>query len=309
MGAALTLASRAVGTTYPNPPVGCIIIKDNIMIARGWTQPSGRPHAEAMALSCINAAGAAAYITLEPCAHQSPRGPDCAGLLIESGIKTAIIAAPDPDPRTNGKGIAKLQAAGIKVITGIRTAEAQAVMAGFLTRQHQNRPHITLKLALSLDGCLALNNGTSRWITSPRARAHAHLERARADIILIGTGTYVADHPRLDVRLPGLESRSPTPALLGKSAAPKGWLHVKSLEDMASLPANEILVEGGAKVAASLLAADMVDRLLIYRAPLLLGGQPGIAMLNLTEITHNKWHPSPIITLGPDRLEIFTRNR
>ena len=305
MGAALTLASRALGTTHPNPPVGCIITHENKVIGRGWTQASGRPHAEQMALTGLNATGATAYVTLEPCAHASPRGPDCTSTLINSGITRVIIACTDPDPRTNGTGIIRLQAAGIEVISGIRSDEAKAFLGGFM----QPRPHITLKLALSLDGCLALPDGTSRWITGPRARAHAHLERARADIILVGQGTMTADMPRLDVRLPGLEARAPTPALLGKGPAPKGWLHFQSLEDIAQSGAHRILVEGGAQVAASLLRTDLVDRLLIYRAPILLGGRPGIADLQLTEILHDRWIPGPHITLGPDRLETFTRNR
>jgi len=198
-----------------------------------------------------------------------------------------------------------LQASGIEVISGIRAEEAKALLAGFM----QPRPHVTLKLALSLDGCLALADGTSRWLTGPRARAHAHLERARADIILVGQGTMAADTPRLDVRLPGLQARTPRPALLGKGPAPHGWLHFKSLEDIAQSGAHRVLVEGGAQVAASLLAADMVDRLLVYRAPLLLGGRPGIASLGLTDLPHGRWTHGTVIPLGPDRLETFTRNR
>ncbi len=302
MGAALALASRAVGSTHPNPPVGCIIIQNNKVIGRGHTQPGGRPHAEAMALQGINAQGATAYVTLEPCAHQSPRGPACTDALIEAGVGTVVIACQDPDPRTNGAGMARMQAAGITVISGVRAAEARALMPGFMA----SRPHIILKLAMSLDGSLALANGTSQWITGKRARIHAHIERARADMVLVGSGTLAADQPRLDVRIPGLD-RHPTPALLGKGPAPDGWAHFESLEKLAQSSAHSILVEGGAGVAASLLAADMVDRLLIYRAPILMGGR-GIS-LGLTTIPHDRWIPGRIIDLGPDRLETFTRNR
>jgi diaminohydroxyphosphoribosylaminopyrimidine deaminase/5-amino-6-(5-phosphoribosylamino)uracil reductase len=302
MGAALTLASRAIGTTYPNPPVGCIIVHDNKIIGRGYTQPGGRPHAEFMALQTLNATGATAYITLEPCAHQSPRGPDCTATLINSGIAEVVIATTDPDPRTSGAGIAKLQAAGIKVVSGVREAEAKALMRGFM----QPRPHITLKLALSLDGALALHNGTSQWITGERARTHAHIERGRADIILIGKGTLAADKPRLNVRVAGW-ARSPRPALLGKGPAPQGWLHCETLDNLLKAKAHSILVEGGAGVAASLLEADLVDRLLIYRAPIMLGGR-GISM-ELQGIEHERWTAGPIIELAPDRLETFTRNR
>lgn len=309
MGAALALANRGIGQSWPNPSVGCILVHNGIIIGRGWTQAGGRPHAEAMALSGINASGATAYVTLEPCAHQSARGPACADSLIQSGVARVVVAAQDPDPRTNGEGIARLRAANINVITGVRADEARAQMAGFFSQQQRRRPHITLKLALSLDGCLALADGTSRWITGPRARAHAHLMRARADVILVGQGTLTADAPSLTVRLPGLEARSPTPMLLGHGPAPAGWQHARALDDLTNSSAHNILVEGGAKVSASLLAADLVDTLLVYRAPIVLGGRPGIADLGLAIIEHNRWQPHPIIDLTPDRLERFTRIR
>jgi diaminohydroxyphosphoribosylaminopyrimidine deaminase/5-amino-6-(5-phosphoribosylamino)uracil reductase len=309
MGAALALASRGVGQTWPNPSVGCVIVQRGVVIGRGWTQAGGRPHAEAMALAGIDGHGATAYVTLEPCAHESPRGPACADSLAQAGLARIVIAATDPDSRTNGQGIARLRAAGIEVITGVRASEAQAQMAGFFSQQQHRRPHITLKLALSLDGCLALKDGTSRWITSPRARAHAHLMRARADVILVGSSTLSADKPSLTVRLPGLEARSPTPMLLGQGPAPAGWQHAASLDALRASSAHHVLVEGGASVAASLLKADLVDTLLLYRAPILLGGRSGIADLGLAEIPHGRWHPHPILDLGPDRLETFTRIR
>lgn len=305
MQAALALASRAVGTTFPNPAVGCLIVRGGRVLGRGWTQPGGRPHAEAMALAGCDAAGATAYVTLEPCAHQSQRGPDCAGTLAASGVARVVVACLDPDPRTHGDGVARLRAAGIEVLTGVCEAEARALLGGFM----RARPEITLKLALSLDGALALADGTSRWITGDRARAHAHLERARTDVILVGGGTLKADQPRLDVRLAGLEARSPRRALLGRGPAPDGWLHFPTLDALAGCGAHRLLVEGGAQVAASLLKADMVDRLLIYRAPLLLGGRPGIGDLGLSAIPHGRWQAGAEIPLGPDRLETYTRNR
>lgn len=309
MGAALALASRSVGQTWPNPAVGCMIIKAGVVIGRGWTQPGGRPHAEAVALHGIDAHGATAYVTLEPCAHQSPRGPACADSLVAAGLARVVIASTDPDPRTNGQGTSRLRAAGIKVSTGVRTAEAQSQMAGFFAQQRHGRPHISLKLALSLDGCLALADGSSRWITGARARAHAHLLRARADVIVVGSGTLKADSPGLTVRLPGLEARSPTPMLLGRGPAPAGWQHAASLDALRASSAHHILVEGGAGVAASLIKADLVDTLLLYRAPILLGGRPGLADLGLAAIPHGRWQPHPILDLGPDRLETFTRIR
>ncbi|WP_184197406.1 bifunctional diaminohydroxyphosphoribosylaminopyrimidine deaminase/5-amino-6-(5-phosphoribosylamino)uracil reductase RibD [Polymorphobacter multimanifer] len=309
MGAALALASRGIGTTWPNPGVGCIVVRGGVVLGRGWTQPGGRPHAEAMALGGIDARGATAYVTLEPCAHESARGPACADGLVAAGVARVVVAAQDPDPRTNGVGIARLRGAGIDVATGVRAGEAAASMAGFFSQQQRRRPHITLKLALSLDGSLALADGTSRWITGPCARAHAHLQRARADLMLVGSGTLRADAPKLDVRVPGLEGRTPGRAVLGRGPAPAGWQHFNSLEALCQSAAHHVLVEGGAGVAASLLRADLVDRLLIYRAPILLGGRPGIADLGLAQIAHDRWRAEPVVALGPDRLEPFTRIR
>ncbi len=319
MGAALALASRGVGLATPNPSVGCIIIKDGRVIGRGHTQPGGRPHAEAMALAEAGdlARGATAYVTLEPCAHQSPRGPSCAESLIAAGIARVVVAAPDPDPRTNGAGLARLAAAGIAVTSGVRQAEAEAGLAGFLTRLRLGRPHITLKLATSLDGAIAMADGRSQWLTGPRARAAAHLERARADLIIVGHGTWEADAPRLDVRLPGLEGRRPRIAVVGRGVVRRGEglpAHVQHLPDLAALcadPALHVLAEGGMGLAASLLAADLVDRLLLHRAPVLVGGGRTLGSIGLADLAeaHGRWTAQPAITLGVDRIEAFTRNR
>lgn len=315
MGAALALSQRGVGRTAPNPSVGCVIIADGRVIGRGWTQPGGRPHAEAEALAQTGhkARGATAYVTLEPCAHVSPRGSACADALVAAGVARVVIAAGDPDPRTNGEGIARLQAAGIAVTSGARSLEAEAVMAGFFSRLRRGRPHITLKLAVSLDGSVALASGESQWITGPRARAHAHLERARADLILVGRGTLSADNPRLDVRLPGLEGRSPMMAVM--SATDSGRDDVRHLLNPAALAAvtdaDLVLAEGGAGLAASLIAADLVDRLLLYRAPILIGGRPALSAIGLPDLAsaHGRWAPAPILDLGPDRLETYLRIR
>jgi diaminohydroxyphosphoribosylaminopyrimidine deaminase/5-amino-6-(5-phosphoribosylamino)uracil reductase len=315
MGAALALSQRGVGRTAPNPSVGCVIVADGRVIGRGWTQPGGRPHAEAMALAQAEdaARGATAYVTLEPCAHVSPRGAACADALVAAGVARIVVAAGDPDPRTNGEGIARLKAAGIAVTTGVRSAEAEAVMAGFFSRLRRGRPHITLKLAVSLDGSVALASGESQWITGPRARAHAHLERARADLILVGRGTLSADNPRLDVRLPGLEDRSPMMAVM--SATDSGREDVRHLLNPAALAAvtdaDLVLAEGGAGLAASLIAADLVDRLLLYRAPILIGGRPALSAIGLPDLAsaHGRWAPAPILDLGADRLETYHRIR
>jgi diaminohydroxyphosphoribosylaminopyrimidine deaminase/5-amino-6-(5-phosphoribosylamino)uracil reductase len=311
MGAALALASRGVGLTAPNPSVGCVLVRAGRVVGRGWTQPGGRPHAEAVALTDVDARGATAYVTLEPCAHQSARGPACADTLVAAGVARVVIAAADPDPRTNGRGIDRLRAAGIAVTTGVRAAEAESLMPGFLTRLRHGRPHISLKLAVSLDGSIAMASGASQWITSERARAHAHLERARSDLILVGTGTWVADRPRLDVRLAGLAARSPQIAVMGSTAPPPGIRHLHSPAALATVTdADLVLVEGGAGLAANLLRADLVDRLLLYRAPILVGGK-GLGDIGLAALpdAHGRWAPGPIVALGPDRLETYTRIR
>lgn len=313
MGVALALAARGRGRTAPNPNVGCVLVNGGRVVGRGWTQPGGRPHAEAMALAEAGdaARNATAYVTLEPCAHVSQRGPACAASLIEAGITRAVIAVTDPDPRTNGKGIDSLRAAGIEVATGIGEEASRRSLAGFLTRQANGRPHVTLKLATSLDGCIALANGESRWITGPEARAHAHLERARHEAILVGRGTLEADSPRLDVRLPGLEDCAPRRILLSSRTA-EGWTTIAAPEDIATLDGvDHLLVEGGTQTAAAFLRADLVDRLLLYRAPVLLGGKPGLANLGLTSLdpAHGRWRLLDTRMLGSDRLEVYERAR
>jgi diaminohydroxyphosphoribosylaminopyrimidine deaminase / 5-amino-6-(5-phosphoribosylamino)uracil reductase len=314
MCAAIALATRGRGRTYPNPNVGCLIVKSGQVVGRGWTQAGGRPHAEAVALAqALQAAsGATLYSTLEPCAHTSERGPTCSDLIIESGVTRVVIAVTDPDKRTDGLGSAQLRGAGIDVIDGIETAHAARIMAGFLTRQSRGRPHVTLKLALSLDGCIAMREGESRWITSPEARAHGHLERSRADAILVGRGTFDADAPKLDVRLAGLAARSPKRYLLSATAAPDGWDVIADPQDIDALPADHLLVEGGAQTASAFLNADLVDRLLIYRAPILIGsGQPALGDIGLTTLSdaHGRWRATDSRNLGVDRLDIYERVR
>lgn len=314
MGAALALASRGIGQTTPNPSVGCVIVRDGRVVGRGHTQSGGRPHAEAMALEQAGEAarGACAHVTLEPCAHNSVRGPACADSLIAAGVARVVVAAADPDPRTNGKGIARLAAAGIAVTSGVRTAEAEAGLAGFLTRLRHGRPHITLKLAVSLDGAIAMADGRSRWITSPRARATAHLLRSRCDLIVVGRGTWDADAPTLDVRLPGLEPRSPRVGVVGRNEGlPAHVAHFADLAALAADPALHVLVEGGMGLAASLLAADLVDTLVFHRAPILIGAGRTLGDIGLNDLAHahGRWAAAPAFMLGPDGIERFTRIR
>ena len=318
MAAAIALSRRGRPGAAPNPNVGCLIVQPaptqagGKVVARGWTQAGGRPHAEAVALAAAGdaARGATAYVSLEPCAHASDRGPACSDLLIAAGVARVVIAARDPDPRTDGAGLARLRAAGIEVIEGVLPAEARAAMAPWWTRQRAGRPFVTLKLATSLDGCIALADGASRWITGARARAHGHLERALHQAILVGRGTFAADAPRLDVRLPGLEARSPRKLLLTSGAAPDGWTAVASPDAIADV--DSLLVEGGAATAAAFLAADRVDRLLLYRAPILIGGgKAALGDIGLTDLAdaHGRWRLADSRLLGSDRLDVYERAR
>jgi diaminohydroxyphosphoribosylaminopyrimidine deaminase / 5-amino-6-(5-phosphoribosylamino)uracil reductase len=319
MAAALSLAERGRGWTGNNPSVGCIIVRDDIIIGRGWTQPDGRPHAEAMALAQAgdDAAGSTIYVSLEPCAHISTRGPACAELLAAAKPKRVVIAVDDPDGRTAGQGISRLRATGIEVELGVMAAEARDALAGFFSRICLGRPHVTLKLATSLDGAIAMADGRSRWITGAASRAHAHIERARCDAILVGAGTYRADSPALDVRLAGLEERSPQRIMLGSGSAPDGWGVLRAPEGIASLDCNSLLVEGGAQTASAFLAADLVDRLILYRAPILMGGgKPCIGDIGLERLddAHGRWSLTDTRMLGAknlvaDRLEVYVRNR
>jgi diaminohydroxyphosphoribosylaminopyrimidine deaminase/5-amino-6-(5-phosphoribosylamino)uracil reductase len=233
-------------------------------------------------------------------------------LVTEAGIAEVVIGIGDPDPRTAGAGIARLQAAGIEVRLSDDPACRES-LTGYLVRTALGRPHITLKLATSLDGRIALADGTSRWITGERARAHAHVERARSDAILVGAGTLRADAPKLDVRLPGLEGRSPRRCVLTRGEAPQGWTAIASPQAVRDLPeAQYLLVEGGAETAAAFIAADLVDRLLLYRAPILIGsGRPCLGDVGVGSLdeAHNRWRREATRALGTDTLEILTRIR
>jgi diaminohydroxyphosphoribosylaminopyrimidine deaminase / 5-amino-6-(5-phosphoribosylamino)uracil reductase len=315
MAAAIALGERGHGRTAPNPNVGCVIVKEERVVGRGWTQPGGRPHAEAVALEEAGeeARGADAYVTLEPCGHVSRRGPACADLLVKAGIGRVVAAIGDPDPRTNGLGFERLRSAGVAVVAGPGAEGASRSMAGFLTRLRLGRPYVTLKLAMSVDGKIALPSGESKWITGEDARAHVHLVRARADMILVGRGTYEADAPKLDVRLPGLEGHSPRRALLTRRGPVEGWAHLPSPEEVLGLhDVNDLLIEGGSGAASAFLAADLVDRMLVYRAPLLIGeGRSSLGSIGLAAIAeaHRRWRLVDTRPLGIDRLEVYERVR
>ncbi len=260
MRLALGLAARGLGNTWPNPAVGCVIVRDGVVLGRGWTQPGGRPHAEVRALVQAGAAarGATAYVTLEPCAHHG-KTPPCAEALIAAGVARVVTALTDPDPRVAGRGHAMLRAAGIAVSEGVEAAAARRANLGFLMRVTEGRPLVTLKLALTLDARIATVTGASRWITGPEARRRVHLMRANHDAVLVGSGTARADDPDLRVRDLGI-ARQPVRMVadsrlgvaadsrLGRSAleAPVWMLH----GPQASVPARMAWTARGADLIA-----------------------------------------------------------
>ncbi len=316
MAEAIALGESARGRSAPNPNVGCLIVSpSDRIVGRGATAAGGRPHAEQIALQQAGkrAAGATVYVTLEPCAHQSQRGPQCTDLLIAAKPERVVIALKDPDPRTAGKGIQRLRRAGIEVKLGLGREAARRSLSGWLTRLELGRPRITLKLALSIDGKIALPSGESKWITGEDARRHVHLERARSDMILVGRGTYLADRPQLDVRLPGLEACSPRRALLTRGDAVEGWEILRNPRDVTRLhDVNDLLVEGGSATATAFLSEDLVDRILIYRAPIIVGeGKSSFGYVGLDAIAdaHGRWDLVEERRLGVDRLEVYERVR
>ncbi len=319
MRAALALARRGLGRVWPNPAVGAVLVRDGVVVGRGFTQPGGRPHAETEALARAGAAarGATAYVSLEPCSHHG-QTPPCAEALIAAGIGRVVVATEDPDPRVSGRGVAALRAAGIPVEVGVLEAEARALNAGFFMRQTRGRPLVTLKTATSLDGRIATQSGQSKWISGPAARARAHLLRATHDAVMVGIGTAIVDDPQLTCRLPGLDTRSPvrivvdgrlrlplTSRLVAGARERPTWIITaegadetrrKAFVDCgvevivvprddterpdlgAALAAlgrrglTRVLLEGGGHLTAALLRAGLVDRIVWFRAGVVIGG-------------------------------------
>lgn len=292
---ALGLARRGLGNVWPNPAVGCVIVQDGRVVGRGWTQPGGRPHAEVRALAQAGhaARGATAYVTLEPCAHFG-KTPPCADALIAAGVARVVSAMTDPDPRVSGRGHAMLQDAGIALTCGIGGAQAADLQRGFLTRVTQGRPMVTLKLATSFDGRIALASGESRWITGPDARRHVHALRLSHDAVMVGGGTARADIPALNVRGMGAV-RQPVRIIVSGQALPDLppedashgplWQVAGDPADvMANLGARgltRVFCEGGGGLAASLLGAGLVDQLVGYTAGVVLGGDGRAAVAGL----------------------------
>jgi diaminohydroxyphosphoribosylaminopyrimidine deaminase/5-amino-6-(5-phosphoribosylamino)uracil reductase len=356
MRAALGLARRRLGSVWPNPAVGCVIVRDGRVVGRAATAPGGRPHAEPLALAMAGPAarGATVYVTLEPCCHHG-QTPPCTAALIAAGVARVVVAVRDPDPRVNGGGIARLRAAGVVVEEGLLGPEAEAVNAGFFSRLRHARPLLTLKLAATLDGRIATHGGASRWITAEAARRAAHALRGSHDAVLVGVGTVLADDPALTCRLPGFRADNPvrlvadshlrtslSSRLVASARLHPTWLLAapgadperrRALEEagvevitvaagpvgidlaaaLAALAARgltRVLAEGGAQLAASLLRADLVDRLVWFSAPAILGadGWPAAAAMGIDALaTMPRFARTGMRELGTDTLTELRR--
>ena len=325
MDQALVLARRGLGNTWPNPAVGCVIIRDGVVVGRGWTQPGGRPHAEVMALAQAGAAarGATAYVTLEPCAHHG-KTPPCAEALVRAGIACVVSALTDPDPRVAGRGHAILRAAGVEVREGLRADMARELQQGFLSRITRGRPMLTLKLANSFDGRIATASGESQWITGPEARRHSHMLRLIHDAVMVGGGTARADRPALNVRGFG-PVRQPVRIVVSASDLPEmpaedgdhGPLWQLSgppeavMAELGRRGLTRVFCEGGGELAASLLRAGLVDRLVGYTAGMALGadGRPSVAGLGLAHLADApRFRLIETRRLGADVLHLWQRD-
>jgi diaminohydroxyphosphoribosylaminopyrimidine deaminase/5-amino-6-(5-phosphoribosylamino)uracil reductase len=328
MALALSLGRRGMGRVWPNPAVGCVIVKDGQIIGRGWTADGGRPHAETRALAQAGdaAAGATVYVTLEPCAHYG-QTPPCAQALIDAEVARVVIATGDLDPRVECCGIAMLRDAGVNVTVGVMQGAADDDHAGFFQRMTQKRPFLTLKLAGTLDGRIATATGESQWITSPDARRAVHMMRGRHDAVMVGAGTVRADDPSLTVRGIGI-SRQPVRIVVsramnvsshselahtakhvpvwlchGAGADVEGWTEqgavslpcatiagtvdaTDAMRVLAERGITRVFCEGGGMLAASLLNAGLVDRLVVFSAGCAIGaeGKPMLAAMGVSEL-------------------------
>ncbi|TNF36677.1 MAG: bifunctional diaminohydroxyphosphoribosylaminopyrimidine deaminase/5-amino-6-(5-phosphoribosylamino)uracil reductase RibD [Gammaproteobacteria bacterium] len=351
MARALQLATRGLYTTAPNPRVGCVLVKDNRIVGEGWHQRAGEAHAEVHALEAAGgqARGATMYVTLEPCAHHG-RTPPCVDAIIAAGVNAVVIATRDADPRTAGKSVAALAAAGIAVTEGVLEADARALNIGFFSRHERQRPWVRLKLAMSMDGRTAMADGQSQWITGEAARADVQRLRARSDAVITGIGTVKTDDPQLTVRNAAalgvvddairqplrvvLDSLGHMPATARMLSAPGETLVVTTvvgqpplthaMRDKASVLAcgleryvdlvgllgylavqrqcNEVLVEAGATLAGAFIEAGLVDELVVYMAPKLLGhdARP-LLQLGLADLSKApEWEVQDMRAVGDD---------
>ena len=318
MRAALALARRGLGQTWPNPSVGCVIVRDGRVVGRAVTATGGRPHAEALALRMAGeqARGATVYVTLEPCSHHG-RTPPCADALVEAGVARVVIAARDVDPRVNGAGSARLRAAGIMVDEGLLAAEAEEINAGFTSRIRFGRPLVTLKLASTLDGRIATRDGESQWITGAVARRMAHALRGRHDAVMVGVGTVLTDDPDLTCRIPGFRTfqvirvvadshlrTSLTARLVASARATPTWIVSRNGADPArrralgaagvtllDVPGSDAGVD--LRRALEALAERGITRLLIEG-----GGQLAASLLRADLVDGVAWFHAPCVMGG-----------
>jgi diaminohydroxyphosphoribosylaminopyrimidine deaminase/5-amino-6-(5-phosphoribosylamino)uracil reductase len=356
MELALALGRRGLGRTWPNPAVGAVVVKDGVIVGRGWTQPGGRPHAETEAIKRAGKAarGATLYATLEPCSHHG-KTPPCVDAIIRAGIARVVSAVDDPNPQVAGQGYAKLRERGIVVETGLGAEEATRTHAGHLRRMREGRPQVLLKLAVSADGKAALAGRKPTAITGDEARTRVHLMRAETDAILVGIGTVLSDDPHLTCRLPGMRERSPvrvildarlriplSTSLVGTAGDVPTWVFGASsasamaedilkakgvevfrveakdghldlmqvLKALAERGITRLMVEGGPRVAAAFIAADLVDEVALLRSPKVIGADgidalEGLPLTALTQASAFKAVASE--ALGGDTLETFER--
>lgn len=358
MALAVSLGARGLGRVWPNPAVGCVLVKDGRVVGRGWTDIGGRPHAEVKALEQAGALakGACAYVSLEPCNHTGMTGP-CAQALIDAGVARVVVACQDPDPRVAGGGIARMRAAGLEVVTGVLEDEGQRAHEGFFSRLQKGRPMVTLKVATSLDGRIATASGESQWITGPEARRRVHGMRARHDAVMVGAGTARADDPSLTVRGMGdvlqpvrvvVSGRLAVPveSVLGRSArevpvwllhgpgapiaAREAWQNAgavllecalgpggqidagAAMQRLGEAGLTRVFCEGGGALAASLLAADVVDRLAVFSGGMILGaeGTPAVSAMGIAALAEAPgFKLEQVEQVGADALSLWVRHR
>ena len=355
MAVALELARRGLGRVWPNPAVGCVLVRAGRVVGRGWTQSGGRPHAETEAIGRAGegARGATAYVSLEPCAHEGKTQP-CADALVHAGIARCVVALEDPDPRVSGRGIALMRQAGLEVQTGILADEARELNEGVFSRINRNRPVVTLKLATTLDGFIATSHGESQWVTGALARQRGHLMRAEHDAVMVGIGTAIADNPTLTCRLAGMAQFSPARIVLdtnlrlplsNKLVATafeyQTWVITKAncskdkraafeehgvqvlevdtgadgrlsmgqaMSILGERGVTRLLVEGGPTVSGSVVRSGLVDRVVWFRSPTLLGGDGISVTVPLgTEALADAitFRRVGVEAVGEDMLEIF----
>lgn len=360
MAAALRLGRRNLGRTGPNPSVGCVIVRtegaDRIVVGRGVTDPGGRPHAERLALAEAGEAAkrATVYVTLEPCAH-ARKGGSCSEALIEAGVARVVTTMDDPDPRTAGKGHKMLAEAGVAVTTGVLAEQAIEAHSGHIARLTKGRPHVTLKLAVSADGMIGSGNGERLLVSGKPAFDAVQMMRTEFDTIIVGIGTVLVDDPRLTVRLPHLQDRSPRRAIIDASAQipptsrlvnsaeevplevfvgpdavaerravltgagatvtevppASGGLDLRAvLAALAEKGSSRVLAEGGARVAASLVSDDLVDEIIIFRAPVVVGpdGVRALAGMALSAVERSpRYRLVETALLGEDQMRRYRR--